>query len=424
MSDRLSPLEELQAQLSTFIDQRAQPVMFLTCFDEELPTIVRVLDGLDGESPGDVFFVYTGPVGSPVAYVDGALAAVLEQLAEVNEERRENGAPALAAPPPGCSSQAVDPYQRLQWLFAHMTTWLPQEEDHRLVVALLPEHITNQETQARIAGTLVPFRDYPPWMQHVRLVLRDDRRAPFVVDALRRTGVSGPFLYTTRVTVGDLADAVALDAADPQFPPARRMNALLQCAALDVALGRYEAAIDKYGILYQYYDTFKVIELKTMVVQGLGDVMARLDRLPAARGHYLQALDLASDAKSLTLILQAASAIGEVDMRLGDLAEADTSFTLGAGAAEKLGNVFMRADLLERAGEARWGLGNARGATEAWTTSATVARESAYDERLSSVLVRMRDLSQRAGYADIAQGYDAELREVNARLALAGKRVA
>lgn len=424
MSDRLSPLEELQAQLSTLIDQRAQPVMFLTCFDEELPTIVRVLDGLDGESPGDVFFVYTAPVTSAGAYVDGVLAAVLEQLAEVNEERRENGAPALAAPPPGCSSQAVDPYQRLQWLFAHMTTWLPKDEDHRLVVALLPEHIANQEMQARIAGTLVPFRDYPPWMQSIRLVLRDDRRAPFVVDALRRTGVSGPFLYTTRVTVGDIADAVALDAADPQFPPARRMNALLQCAALDVALGRYEAAIDKYGILYQYYDTFKVIELKTMVVQGLGDVMARLDRLPAARGHYLQALDLASDAKSLTLILQVASAIGEVDMRLGDLAEADTSFTLGAGAAEKLGNVFMRADLLERAGEARWGLGNARGATEAWTTSATVARESAYDERLSSVLVRMRDLSQRAGYADIAQGYDAELREVNARLALAGKRVA
>jgi hypothetical protein len=424
MSDRLSPLEELQGQLFAFIDQRAQPVMFLTSFDEELPTIVRVLDGLDGECPGDVFFTYTAPVASPVAYVDGALAAVIEQLAELNEERRENGTPPLAAPPPGCSSQSADPYQRLQWLFAHMTTWLPQDEDHRLVVALLPEHITNQETHARIAGTLVPLRDCPPWMQNVRFVLRDERQAPFVVAALRRAGVSGPLLYTTRVTVGDIADAVALDAADPKLPPARRMNALLQCASLDVALGRYEAAIDKYGILYQYYDKFKVIELKTMVVHGLGDVMARVDRLPAARGHYLQALDLASDAKSLTLILQAASAVGEVDMRLRELAEADTSFTLGAGAAEKLGNVFMHADLLERAGEARWGLGNARGATEAWTKAANVARESAYDERLSSVLPRMRDLSERAGYADIAQSYDAELRQVKARLALAGKRVA
>jgi tetratricopeptide (TPR) repeat protein len=424
MADRLSPLEELQAQLTGFIDQRAEPAMFLTSFDEELPTIVQVLDGLDGESPGDVFFVYTAAVAAPVAYVDGVLAAVVEQLAEVNVEREESGATPLASPPPGCSSHAIDPYQRLQWLFAHMTTWLPQDEGHRLVIALLPEHIANQETQARIAGTLVPFRAYPPWMQSVRLVLRDDRRAPFVVEALQRTGVKGPLLYTTRVTVGDIADAVALDAADPQFPPARRMNALLQCAALDVALGRYEAAIDKYGTLYQYYDTFKLIELKTIVVQGLGDVMARLDRLPAARGHYLQALDLASDAKSLTLILQAASAVGEVDMRLGELAEADTSFTLGAGAAEKLGNVFMRADLLERAGEARWGLGNAQGATEAWTKSATVARESDYDERLASVLVRMRDISQRAGYADLAETYAAELRDVNARLALSGRRVA
>ena len=424
MTERVSPLDELQGQLFGFIDQSEQPVLVLTSLDEEVPTIARVFEAVDGESPGDVCFFHAAPVTGAAAYVEGLVVAVLAQLAEVNEERAENGDAPLAPPPPACRARDIDPFERLRALLVHMTTWLPPGGGHRLVVALVPERIADRETQARIAGALVPFGGYAPWMRDVRLVLRDDRSSPFAIDALRRAGVSGPYVYTTRVTVGDLADDVALDAADPALPPARRMSALMQCAALDVALGRYEAAIDKYGILYQYYDTFKVIELKTMVVQGLGDVMARLDRLPAARGHYLQALDLASDAKSLTLILQAASAIGEVDMRLGDLAEADTSFTLGADAAEKLGNVFMHADLLERAGEARWGLGNARGATEAWTTSATVARESAYDERLSSVLVRMRDLSQRAGYADIAQGYDAELREVNARLAHAGKRVA
>ncbi|MDF2696440.1 MAG: hypothetical protein K0S65_4823 [Labilithrix sp.] len=424
MSERIPPLEELQGQLSAFVDQRAQPVMILTSFDEEVPTIVRVFDGLDGESPGDVFFFHTAPVRDAVAYVNGLLAAVREQLAETNTERGEAGLPPLAAPPPSCGSHEVDPFERLRALIAHMTTWLPKDEDHRLVVALLPEHIADRETQARIAGTLVPFRGHEPWMRAVRLVLRDDRGGPFVVDALRRAGVAGPFVYTTHVTVGDLADAVALDAADPRLPPARRMNALLQCAALDVALGRYEAAIDKYGTLYQYYDTHKVTELKAMVVHGLGDVMTRLDRLPAGRGHYLQALDLASDAQSLPLILQAAFAIGEVDMRLRAYVEAGTSFSLGASAAEKLGNVFMQADLLERAGEARWEAGDGRGAVEAWTSAANVARDGAYDERLGSVLVRLRDVTQRAGHADVAARYDAEIHQVRARLAPSRKGAA
>lgn len=419
MSDRLSPIEELQAALAVFVDQDAPSVMFLTSFDEEVPTIARVIDGLDGESPGDVFFLHTAPVSDAATYVGGLVSAVAAQVDEVNDGR-EDDAPPLTPPPAACADPSIDPYERLRRLVAHMSAWLPPERGHRLVLALLPEHISNREAHARITGTLVPLGGFDAWMQRLRLVLRDDRQSPFLVDALRRVGVRGPCLYTTRVTVGDLADARALDAADPKLPPARRMQALLECAALDVALGRTEAALDKYGVLFQYYDEHKVPELKASVLHGLGDLMMRLERLPAARGHYLQSLDLAAEARSLHLILQAASAIGQVDTRLGAYAEADTSFTLGAGAAEKMGNFYARADLLEKAGEARWATGNARGAVEAWTSAANVAREGGYDPRLASVLVRLRDLSHRGGHRDVASVYDTELREVSARLSSSG----
>ncbi len=420
MTERVSPLDELQGQLFGFIDQSEQPVLVLTSLDEEVPTIARVFEAVDGESPGDVCFFHAAPVTGAAAYVEGLVVAVLAQLAEVNEERAENGDAPLAPPPLACRARDIDPFERLRALLVHMTTWLPPGGGHRLVVALVPERIADRETQARIAGALVPFGGYAPWMRDVRLVLRDDRSSPFAIDALRRAGVSGPYVYTTRVTVGDLADDVALDAADPALPPARRMSALMQCAALDVALGRYEAAVDKYGTLYQYYDMHRVLALKAMAVQGLGDVMTRLDRLPAARGHYLQALDLASDAKSLPVILQVAFAIGEVDMRLGAFAEADTSFTLGAVTADKLGNLFMRADLLERAGEARWSAGNAPGAVETWASAANVAREHGYDERLRSVLERLRDVCARAGHVDVATRYGEELDGVRARLGAGG----
>lgn len=87
MTERISPLEELQGQLFGFIDQSEQPVLILTSFDAEVPTIARVFEVVDGESPGDVCFVHAAPVTGAVAYVDGLVAAVLEQLAEVNEAR-------------------------------------------------------------------------------------------------------------------------------------------------------------------------------------------------------------------------------------------------------------------------------------------------------------------------------------------------
>jgi hypothetical protein len=80
----------------------------------------------------------------------------------------------------------------------------------------------------------------------------------------------------------------------------------------------------------------------------------------------------------------------------------------------------MRADLLERAGEARWGADNAPGAVETWVTAANVAREHGYDERLRSVLERLRDICARGGRDDVAQRYREELDEVKARLGAGG----
>ena len=80
----------------------------------------------------------------------------------------------------------------------------------------------------------------------------------------------------------------------------------------------------------------------------------------------------------------------------------------------------MRADLLERAGEARWSAGNAPGAVETWASAAKVAREHGYDERLRSVLARLRDVCARAGHVDVATRYGEELDAVRARLGAGG----
>ncbi len=284
------------------------------------------------------------------------------------------------------------------------------------VISLLPSEIHDRQAHAQILGALVPFGNYEPWMRGLRLTVRDDGAQPFAEDALQKQGVHGVLLYTTQVTVAAIADATAREAENPALTPARRVNALLQCATFDLAMGRYEAALDKYGTLYAYYDKFKVHEMRAVVVQGVGDVMVRVGRFPAAREKYLQALDIASDAKSLPLILNLCASIGDVDVHMNAFAEAAGSYALGAGAAEKMGNGFARADLLEKCGVAHGAYGDWQGAGEAWTVAANVAREISYDARLLAVLERLHELCARVRYRDLATQYERELREVRARV--------
>ncbi|WP_394845230.1 hypothetical protein LZC95_50405 [Pendulispora brunnea] len=412
----VQPVEELNHVLSSFVEQTDSFTLLLTTRDEEIPLVVRGLDSLDGESPSDVFFTDVTALENTRQYADQVVRNAWTQSEEANAERKSRGAPPLDPIPATCWAPDLAPAQRLAALIRHMASWLPKDGDHRLLVSLLPGDIRDRDGHAQLLGALIPFGGYEEWMKRVRLIVRDDGAAPFAHAALQKSGVKGVLLYTTNVTVGAIADATAREAENRELPPVHRINALLQCATFDVGLGRYEAALQKYGTLYTYYDKFQVHEMRALVVQGVGDVMSRIGRLPAAREKYLQALDIASNAKSVMMILHLCIAIGDLDMRMQAYAEAARSYGLGAQAADKTGNAFARADLLEKCGEAHAACGDMQGATQAWTASANAARDFAYDARLYSVLQRLRDLSSRAGYHELASDYERELVAVHQRL--------
>lgn len=421
MSPRPPPLDEFRETLLGFVDQVDQPVLVLTCFDEEVTLVAKTLDTVDGESESDVFLFHVAPVaGGPAGYVDGLLRTVSQYLQEANDDRLDAGLEPLAPLPRGCFDSAVSPYERAQFLLQHVDRWLPPGDGHRFVLALVPEAIPDRDAHARILGSLVPFQDNAGWPRRLRLVVRDDRASPFAVSALRNAGITGPYLYTTRLTVNDFADATAAEAADPMLPPARRMNALLQCANFDLAFGRHEAALEKFGVLYTYYETHHVRELQVAVLYGVGDVMGRLDRYDAAQEWFVRGLEVATEARSLPLILQMSVALADLAFERGAFAQAEVGYALGAEAAQKQLNLPLHADLLEKCGLARSKLGNLAGAVQAWSDAAVGARELGYDARLLTVLERLRDASARAGHRDVAARYEGELREVNARLTTQG----
>ncbi len=421
MSPPPPPLDELRETLTGFVEQSDQPVLVLTTFDEEVTLVVKTLDTLDGESESDVFLFHAEPVvGGAAAYVDGLLHAVGQRVAEANEERADAGMPLLLPLPRVCFDPALQPYERLQHLLQHLDSWLPPGDGHRFVLALVPDRIADRDTHGRLLGSIVPFHGNARWPRRLRLIVREDRAAPFAIEAMRKAGVTGPYLYTTRLTVNDFADQVAADAANPSLPAARRMSSLLQCANFDLAFGRHEQALEKFGVLHTYYEEHRVLELQVAVLYGVGDVMSRLARPAAAQEWFVRGLEVATSARSLPLILQMSVALADLGVATQAFAQADVGYALGAETARKLLNLPFEADLFEKCGSARAELGNLQGAVGAWNAAAQAARVLEYDERLTSVLPRLRDVSAHAGHRDVAARFDAELRDAKSRLAARG----
>ncbi|MCL2724322.1 MAG: hypothetical protein FWD69_07790 [Polyangiaceae bacterium] len=414
--ESVGPIEELRTVLEAFVEETERAALLLTTSDEELPLVVQSLGQMDESSPQDVYLIDVSPLNDLVSYVNTIVENVRVQIEEVNQERTSEGQEPLASLPAECQDLQILPLMRLRHLMAYVTSWVPDIEDHRMVVSLLPSQISDRNAHAQIVGALAPLHERRPWSNALRLVLRDDRAEPLVEQTLRKLGAEDVFGYTTRLTISELADATAADVANKSLSPPQRISALMQCAIFDTALGRYEAAIDKYGTLFQYYDEHGVLEMKATVLQGVGDVLARLKRYPAARDKYLQSLDIASDAPSIQLILNGAMLLGDVDMTLGTYDEAEKAYALGAKAAEKLANGYVQADMLEKCGLAREAQGNVRGAVECWSASAKAAREILYDARLASVLPRLIEICRLGGHDDLRATYDAELRAVQARL--------
>ena len=285
------PIDELRGKLVGFVEQDEHPLLVLTSFDEEVPTIVRIVDHLDGTLPADVVFQHVDPIGPLDVFVNGLILAAQAQISQVNDERVAARRPPLVAIPDWLTRGHESPENRIRGLIAHMMGWLP-EGDHRLVWVLLPERIVDQAAYARLVGAILGTDRSV--LRRFRAIVREDRSAQFLRAALVEAGHHRALHAWSTVTVGDFADAIARQVGDRATPPAIRMNALLQCALLDYALGRYEAAIDKFGQLFAYYDEHRVPELAALVVKSVGDVLVRVARPAAARDKYLQALDIAS----------------------------------------------------------------------------------------------------------------------------------
>jgi tetratricopeptide (TPR) repeat protein len=188
-----------------------------------------------------------------------------------------------------------------------------------------------------------------------------------------------------------LNDALVKEAADPGLAMDRRVQALMQLAGLDYAHKRYPQAIEKYGLVFDYYARHEAPAMQAIALQGVGDCLVRTGDRRGAKLRYQQGLTLAAQAQALPVLLNLTSALGEITLELGEHREADGFFGLAAQLAGRLLNPFAKADAQEKQGIARQRAGDVPDAVVVWRDAAKLAQTFNYHERRCSVLSRLVD---------------------------------
>jgi tetratricopeptide (TPR) repeat protein len=287
-----------------------------------------------------------------------------------------------------------------------------------MAFCLLPQSIDKPAAWADALRDVLPSEGggvppEPAWPR-VRLLIRDDAAAPVLIPALRRVKNPEVLILEPDLSPPALMDAMAREVADPGMPEPQRMQMLAELAALDYAYGRLQEAVAKYEILYDYYHRHQAPLMEAMVLQGVGDVLRRIGKLPLARERFGQGLTLAITTKGLPLIMSLAFSAGDTSLELQRFKDAEDHLEIARKVAGKLFNHPVEADALEKIGDARLAQKLPGEAMTAWRDAANVCRKAAYRERLVSVLEKMSKTFASARMSADQRACDSELAAVRA----------
>lgn len=415
-------INDTKENLAEFVQQPDYCLLLIGAADNDVPFILKIQEQLESELPGSLCFSFAEEFVSKEEYAL-AVGRRLSLLVELeNEQRRGDGREELEAFPDEMLAPSMAPKQRIVTAILHMEKWLSDPSEQRVVMSLLP--IQLPEPQARgYYAFMCEFAmrgEREPWMEHGRIIARDDRTTHVTALSLREAGADGMLAFDVDFSTEAMAAGMARDAVDPSLPLAERMQNHLQLAMIDMSYKRHDEAIKKYTVLYEYYGRADAPLMQALCVLGVGDCLKMAGQMAAALEKYQQGLALALQAKSPVpvpappladgspnpnpglhpsappILLNLLLAAGETSMSLGAYKEAGSYFDSASRMAAKCMNPYAAADALERQGDAALAQGDHPGALAAWTDADNVAKSCRYYDRRESVLGRELKLYEEA----------------------------
>ena len=388
--------EELSENLDEFVEQDDYPMLVVGALSEELAYVIKFLQALDDKYPQHYILVFPQPFETPTGYLDGVVESIRLQVDAASSSRAERGEPPLPELPPSLVDPGRPPAERLQGVLHYLRSLLPDEEEHRVVVGFLPLSCPDYEAYGKLMTTLMPVPVVQPWMQPLRVVLYDDRSQKKLTLAMRACKVEHVLTFDVDFSTPALTDALARDAADPSVPVPERMSCLTQLAAIDYAYKRYPDTLEKYGLLFKYYETEKVPSMQALALLGAGDTLCAAGHLKLAKQRLQQGIAIGMEHKVLPVLLNLFTSITGVCMRLSQFDEAESYADSGAKVAAAVLNPFAYADMHELKGDAQIALGKLADGLATYKRCQELCKTYEYFHRWISVLERQKKLYESA----------------------------
>ena len=365
-------IDTFKAQIDDFIEQRSDFLMLLGCSQLEAPIALKIIQDIEQQNNTDVFLLFADDFIALQPYVDVAIERLREQYQLANAWLAEQGHAALPAMPTTLDDPHRPPLRRLAEAMQYARALVPREGGHRLVWAMLPQHIHDPEAWHAMVNAFAPHQGIRPGMQGIRLLFRaapDCESAYPVLFAAPRVRMN-----TLDLSQDKLEDSLAQDAEDESKPADQRMQALLKLALFDAAYNRKIPALSKFKILLGYYQGSTDYKMQAFTMNSIGDVYKRNDQLDRAQYWYECALPPIIEAKDPVIFHTIVRNLGDVAYAQQDYPLAEQHYSYADQLADKMLDPEGKIRDLEARGLSQEQQGAYDRALASWELAAQLAR--------------------------------------------------
>ncbi len=409
-------LREVRENLEEFVQQEDHSLLLVGGKDNDFPYFLKIQEQLEGEDPGSIYFAFADDFIDEQNYSLAIARRLADLLVLGNQERANEKRAELAAFPSTMFAAETPCRERLIIALKHMKQWLPNLNEYRIVITLIPLHAPPGNNYLKFISQFAQFEKPESWMKYGRIIVRDDRATHSNALALANRKARRILAFDIDFSIEALAADMSLEAVDPSAPLADRMQACLQLAMIDMSYKRFEEAINKYALLYEYYQQIDAPLMQAMCLLGVGDCMRMEGKIAEAKQRYQQGLAIAINARAPypvqappladnstspsegmhpsapPILLNLLLAAGESSMTLSQYEDARSYFESASKVSAKCMNPYAAADALERQGQAEFHLQLYPQTISSWNDSEKIAEACNHYDRLESVLQHKYEL--------------------------------
>jgi tetratricopeptide (TPR) repeat protein len=384
--------DDLSENLDEFAEQSDYSVLLIGCTPADAPYVAQFLDGVDQSHPHDLVVTFVEPFVNAERYVDAVVRRVAEQRVDADEVRSGRGESPFAPLPAELEGPELVPAERLARVLEFLASLLPNPREHAFVVAFLPFERLDDDGFSELLEQAVLARESAEWMASLRVIVADDRHERRLARRSRERERRRVLYCEVDFSTAALTDALSNEAADPSVPRAQRMANLLQLAALDFSYRRFDAALEKYAVLYEYYRDPPLPVMQVLCLQGRGDCLRASGQPEAGKRALQSGIALALEQGALVPLVGALLSIVDVCAALGEHEDAESYADSGLQVSQACMNAPVYVTLVEKKADAQ--LAQARAADAVETYRRCLRLAEMYEQFLvwTSVLQKLRAL--------------------------------